>query len=229
MRKRNVIAGTIFLVTALASNVVFAEGAQLTGNVSATSTYIWRGLPQTADAALQGGLQVDTDKGMYAGGWTSTVTGGSELDIYGGYKGKADFFNYDAGAIVYLYPQEPTGQSLNFFEIYADISRDFYGAKLSLSSDAGTYIEGYATLPLEHWNLGLHLGRYSVDDTYDGFKYGYALYSANPIKDDYFDFRIGASKDVGGFTVEFALSDTNLSGPLGDYRTTINVSKKFIP
>lgn len=231
MTKRNVLARVIFtlLLTTLSAPAVFAQGNQLTGNVTATSTYIWRGLPQTLDAALQGGVQVDTDKGIYAGGWTSTVSGGSELDVYGGYKGKADVFNYDAGAILYLYPQEPSALDLNFFEVYVDISRDFYGAKLSLSSDAGTYIEGYATLPLEHWNLGLHIGRYAIDDSYDGFKYGYNFYDANPIKDNYFDFRVGASKDVGGYTVEFALSDTNLSGPLGDYRTSINISKDFTP
>jgi len=222
MTKRNVLAGVIFLFSTLATTTGFAQGNQLTGNVTATSTYIWRGLPQTIDAALQGGMQVNTDKGVYAGGWTSTVAGGSELDIYGGIKGNAGQLKYDAGAIVYLYPQEPPGRDYNFFEIYADISRDFYGAKLSLSSDAGTYVEGYATLPLEHWNLNMHIGHYSIDNTYDGFVDA-------GVTENYFDFRVGASKDVGGYTVEFALSDTNLSGPLGDYRTTINVSKDFTP
>lgn len=224
MTKRNVLAGVFILTTAM-TTTAFAQGDQgttLTGNLSATSTYIWRGLPQTVDAALQGGMQVDTGIGMYVGGWTSTVAGGSELDVYGGYKGKAGVLNYDAGGILYIYPNAPTGSDYNFFEIYGDISRDFYGAKLSISPDAGVYVEGYATIPIEQWNLGLHLGRYNIDDTYDGFKDA-------GITDNYFDFKIGMSKDVGGYNVEFALTDTNLSGPLGDYRTSINVSKSFTP
>ena len=222
MTKRNIFTGVIVTLLVLATQSftnAYAEGNQLSGNVTATSTYIWRGLPQTSEAALQGGVQLDTGKGVYAGGWTSTVTDGSEIDIYGGYKGKADVFNYDAGLIMYYYPQEPSGQDYNFFEAYIDVSRDFYGAKLSVSSDAGTYLEAYATFPVQDWHLGLHAGRYAIDDSFDPFK---GL-------DDYFDLRVGLSKDVGGFDVEFALSDTNLSGPLGDYRTTINVSKNFTP
>jgi uncharacterized protein (TIGR02001 family) len=221
MTKRNLFTGIIITLILALQSTAYAESNQLSGNVTATSTYIWRGLPQTSEAAMQGGAQLDTGN-VYFGGWTSTVLGGSEVDLYGGYKGKADVFNYDAGAILYIYPQEPDGKDYNFAEFYVDVSRDFYGAKLSLSSDAGTYLEAYATFPLQDWHLGLHAGRYAIDESYDGFKDA-------GVTDDYFDLRVGVGKDVGGFDVEFALSDTNLSGPLGDFRTTISASKNFTP
>lgn len=230
MIKRKVLSGLSIISTLFILLPSMASGApteSMTGNVSATSTYIWRGLPQTSEAALQGGVQADFPQNVYIGAWTSTVLGGSEVDVYGGYKGKADLFNYDAGAIFYLYPNEyrrGNGQKadLSFLELYVDISRDFYGAKLSISSDAGTYVEGYATMPLEHWNLGLHVGRYAIDKNYHGFL-------DSGIQKDYFDFKIGVSKDVGGFDLEFALTDNNLSGDNGDFRTAVTVSKGFTP
>lgn len=230
MMKRIVLSGlgiitSLFIL--LPAITLAAPTESMTGNVSATSTYIWRGLQQTSEAAVQGGVQADFPQNVYVGAWTSTILGGSEVDIYGGYKGKADLFNYDAGAIFYLYPNEPDNTDLSFLEIYADISRDFYGAKLSISSDAGTYIEGYATIPLEAWSLGLHIGRYAIDKEYDGFK-------GLGIDKNYFDFKIGVSKDVGGFDVEFALTDNNLSATnqdpnVGDFRTAVTVSKSFTP
>lgn len=234
MIKRNVLSGFLlsaFFVVLLPSMASAAPTESMSGNVSATSTYIWRGLAQTTDAAVQGGIQADFPQNIYAGAWTSTVDaggkGGSEVDLYGGYKGKADLFGYDAGAIFYLYPNEYrrfNGQKadLSFLELYVDLSRDFYGAKLSISSDAGTYLEGYATIPLEAWNLGLHIGRYAIDKDYHGF-------IDSGIQKNYFDFKVGVSKDVGGFDVEFALTDNNLSGDIGEFRTAVTVSKGFTP
>ena len=242
MNTRNVLSGLIIsaaLVTSAPSISFAAPINELSGNVTATSSYIWRGLSQTTGTALQGGIEASMGDGVYAGAWMSnvdsfdldinipagTATGsahsGSEVDIYGGYQGKADVFNYDAGAILYFYPNEPAGADLNFVELYVDVSRDFYGAKVSISSDAGVYLEGYASMPLEHWNLDLHIGRYSVEEDYDGYPF-------NPM-DDYFDFKIAVSKDVGGFGLEFALTDTNLSGSAGDFRTAVTVSKDFTP
>lgn len=219
-------AALLLLTPAIGQTEEAQAGTEsLTGNVTATSTYIWRGLAQTSEAALQGGMQFNMSNGAYAGAWTSTVLGGSEIDVYGGYKGKADLFNYDAGVIAYHYPNDAVfSLDLNFVEIYADISRDFYGAKVSISSDVGTYLEGYATIPVEHWNLGLHVGRYSIEKDYPGFGP-----TAVNITEDYFDFRVAMGKDVGGYEVEFAVADTNLSGTNGDFRTSISVSKDFTP
>ena len=92
----------------LASTSVVATVAQAgtTGNIGATSNYIWRGVTQSNDqAAVSGGVDWDHDSGAYAGGWTSSLGGGQyELDVYGGYAFDTGAFSHDVGGIFYLYP-----------------------------------------------------------------------------------------------------------------------------
>ena len=83
-----------------------------TANIALVSQYKFRGIDQTwGRPAVQGGADLVAANGLYAGTWASNVSGNSypggslELDLYGGYNGKAsDDWSYTVGAYGYVYP-----------------------------------------------------------------------------------------------------------------------------
>ena len=89
-----------------------ASALATTANVALVSQYKFRGIDQTwGRPALQGGVDLATASGLYAGAWASNVSGNStpggslELDLYAGYNGKlGDDLGYTVGAYGYLYP-----------------------------------------------------------------------------------------------------------------------------
>ena len=216
----------LILAAATSSNVTAAEASaasNLSANLAATSTYVWRGLAQTLDAAVQGGLDYTTADGPHGSLWTSTVTGGSELDVTLGFAGVATKgIHYDVGLILYMYPQYEAaaapGQDFNFNEIYAEISKDMLSARFSTSPDAGNYIEVNANFAkfAASWDLGVHFGAYDVDTGY----------TALP-GEDYNDYNVSLGNKVDGFDLTFTLSDTDL--PDDSYRTIITLGKNFKP
>lgn len=225
LRKQASLA-IVLIAFSSASPTLFAasekNSATITGNITAASTYVWRGLPQTVDAALQGGIDYATAEGLHAGIWTSNVAAGSELDFTVGFAGKAKQFGYDVGLIIYTYPQYeaaagPT-QDYNFNELYASISVDMFNTRFSTSSEAGTYIELNANVEevVSKWDLGLHIGTYNVEADFDGLP-----------GEDYNDYSASLSTTVNGLGLSFTLSDTDLTDD--SYRTVISVSKDFTP
>ncbi|MCF6330521.1 MAG: TorF family putative porin [Sulfurimonas sp.] len=117
------------LVAALATTVSFATDFKndvvVSANVAMTSNYVWRGMTQTNDnMATQGGFDLDY-KGAYFGAWGSNISHaeGVELDLYAGYMGKILNFSYDAGFILYAYPNAVDAN--NFGEVYMGAGYDF--------------------------------------------------------------------------------------------------------
>lgn len=225
LTRYSVITAAVFAVLPAApAHADFVLNGNYVGNVAATSTYVWRGLAQTSGAALQGGANYSDPSGIHTGVWTSNVDGdgvwasnaggggvsGSELDLMGGYSGRAGTINYDAGIVVYRYSQYDS--SASFEEVYAGIIQGALSAKISTSSKRGTYFEVGALLPVNQWNMALHFGSYSRDNL-----------------EDYIDYSITLSRQLTGFKVGFMLSDTDLDGADEDFRTVVSVSKDFIP
>lgn len=105
---------------------VLAQG--LTVNASVTNNYVWRGITQSDEEfAVQGGADYDFGNGFAIGTWLSTIDfnddSSFEADVYGSFSGMFnDMFGYTVGAIGYLYPDQPSGSDLNFFEIYGGLS-----------------------------------------------------------------------------------------------------------
>jgi uncharacterized protein (TIGR02001 family) len=174
---KNMVAGL-----ALAAAVPMTASAALSGNIGYTSNYLWRGMTQTSDAsAISGGIDYSHDSGVYAGLWTSNVTGGSELDAYVGYSGEAGDFSYDVGYISYMYPQ--TMGAADFSEIY--VGGGYGPASLTYSLDSAndtSYIDLSASFDLsEKMGMGVHYGTwgnsasgtdYSVTLTSGDFSFG---------------------------------------------------------
>ena len=122
----------------------------VTGNMTITSDYRFRGISQTfgegfftPGPAIQGGIDYSHKGGFYLGNWNSNVSGnqfpngaGIEMDFYGGWKGQFDDFGIDVGTIYYYYPGSKftyTGGSttINNWEAYLGGSWKFLSLKYS--------------------------------------------------------------------------------------------------
>ena len=228
----------------------FAAAAQqaspIAGNMSLVSDYRFRGLSQTfEEPALQGGFDYAHSSGIYLGNWNSSISdsfyAGSplEMDFYGGYKGTAGALGYDIGVLYYYYPGSNApalGGTIDNLEVYAGVScqflslkyfhavSDFFGAP---NTDGSNYIDLTATFDLgQGWGVNGHIGQQKV-------KNASAL--------DYTDYKLGVTKDVGGWLFGAAFIDTDDDAALytftnpasgttknvGDSTIVFSVSKTF--
>lgn len=202
-------------------------------NVGLASDYLYRGISQTqGNGAIQGGLDVAHESGLYVGTWASNVDFGGkasvEFDYFLGFAGSlGEELSYDLGWIKYAYPGESL---LNFSETYASLSA--YGASLgaAYSSDfGGSDSTLYAYLGYEHslpYDIGLALqyGRYDFKQA-----------TFNSGKSAYNDWSVGLSKTLAGLDFALTYTDTNLgssdcAGFAGkkdycDANVTVSVSK----
>jgi uncharacterized protein (TIGR02001 family) len=198
--------------------------AELTGNVGVASQYLFRGLEQSGDAAVQGGLDYSAASGFYAGTWASTInfsgvssTGsGAEVDFYAGFAGEAGAIGYDVGAIYYWYSEEdePAGASPdpsnNTVEIYAGVSAGPVGLKLyyslsdyfALTSEDVFYVVANAGFPIsEKLSFGASVGVTKADQ---------AIFNAGTEK-EYLDYSIGlTAAPAEGFEMGLNLIGTDL-------------------
>ncbi len=85
----------------------------VSGSAAIASDYRFRGVSQSdGEMAVQGGITVSHESGLYAGVWGSNLAGWGtfgganvELDLIGGYKAKlADNATLDGGLTWYMYP-----------------------------------------------------------------------------------------------------------------------------
>jgi len=197
--------------------VVAAETSphEITGNVSLNTDYRYRGVSQTFKGpAIQGGFDYAHSSGAYLGTWASNVDSeflngaNIEIDVYGGYGGKiTEDLSYDVGGLYYYYPgQSANTTKINTFEVYAGATWKWLNVKYShaatkffgvTDSKNSNYLEGNVTAPLPmDIELGLHYGHQKVEGAFGG---------------SYNDWKVGVSKNVGGFDLGLAYVDTDLS------------------
>jgi uncharacterized protein (TIGR02001 family) len=235
MMKKTGLAIAISLLAT--SSVVFAEetneetfyGFTPTASVSLTTDYMWRGVSQTNnDPAIQGAFDLSHESGLYLGVWGSNVEFGDqktsmELDAYVGFSRDTNFggqlpftINYDLGVAHYEYtassPANFTelyfGASVSPFEHFNFSTYYYYGLKIH-GVKPGEYTDisaDYTFLPETPYAFTVlaHGGYYNQKNT---DSYG----------DDYWDWKIGVSKDIGGFNIEVAYFDTDNPGGGGIY------------
>lgn len=227
----------------------------LSGNITLTSDYVFRGVSQTQNGpAIQGGFDYAHASGLYAGTWASNVAwvkeGGfkddssMEIDLYGGYKGSMGDVGYDVGVIGYFYPGDKVAgmANTNTTEVYLGASWKFLSAKYSHvvsknfigwvnpvngdESKNSSYIELNANYDLGGgWGVLGHVGYQKVKDFFDA--------AGNDA--DYTDWKLGVSKDIGFGVVSLAYTDTNaedivytIAGEkIADGRVFVSFSKSF--
>lgn len=245
--RRAVLCGA--MLAAFGAHADDAPAGALSGSLTVTSDYLFRGISQTDHRpAAQLGLEYDGTSGWYLGGWASNVSwlsDGStptqpvsnslEVDAYAGWRGQfnADW-RWDAGLYLYAYPGSyPHGYiSPQTLEGYAWLgwktltlkySRSFsnlFGVPGSHGSD---YLELSWHQPLApDWTLEAHVGRQQV---------------ARHAAASYDDWKLGVTRTFGqGWSLALEWHDTdarravytNVQGTyLGRATVLLSVAKTF--
>ena len=219
--KKPLLAVLTLAVAGLFSAAAHADG--LSANVSLVTKYKYRGQDQsdpTKDAvpALQGGFDY-TLGGFYVGNWNSAVGfgHGTEMDFYGGYKGKMAMLDYDVGVLQYYYPGSGAS-SLNTTEVYGALGWQFITAKYSLtvSDEYFGILEsrntGYLDISANYeitkgLTLNAHVGQTFFPSD--------AKNAAGVV--NYTDYKLGLTYDLGnGFSVAGAAVGANKKNVYGD-------------
>lgn len=178
---KKTIIKPLILATAVASSPMIATSAQaasVSGNIGVFSQYILRGIttaPENDDAAVQGGLDVGFDNGIYLGYWGSSLgygngQNGFENDFYGGYAGSVGDFSYDLGVVHYEYINI---DDANGTEVYASAGYGPFsvGAKTLVDdvvwgNQGDTYWTASFSQPLpQGFNFDATLGYYTYEDS----------------------------------------------------------------
>ncbi|MDQ1207726.1 uncharacterized protein (TIGR02001 family) [Acinetobacter baylyi] len=115
-----------------ATNVLDKDQWNLSGNVTLASDYHWRGISLTQNQpAIQGGLRVTHQSGLYAGVWASNT------DVLNGASIEADFM------VGYRYAfSKATGVTLQYIDI------NYPGAKVNFETDFSEF-----SIALDHHSL----------------------------------------------------------------------------
>lgn len=128
--------GTMLASTpALAQDTAPPSALTINGSATLVSDYRFRGISQSdRNIAVQGGLTLTHESGLYAGLWGSSVDdyvtasgqGHQELDLIAGFRRTIDDTTFDIGAVYYVYPKSKLPGDLSssdFIEPYASVSR----------------------------------------------------------------------------------------------------------
>ncbi len=99
-------------VPAMAQETAPPEPITVSGSASVASDYRFRGVSQSdKNVAVQGGITIAHESGLYIGTWGSNLAGWGtfgganlELDLIAGYKHTFDTATVDAGVTWYTYP-----------------------------------------------------------------------------------------------------------------------------
>jgi uncharacterized protein (TIGR02001 family) len=187
-----------------------ANDLKVSGNIGATSNYIWRGMTQTKDkSSTNGGIDLDY-KGFYAGTWASNVDFGTkanyELDLYGGYSGAYNGLTYDLSYLAFMYPDSK--DSSDFSEVTLALGYDI--DKLSLGAS-------YSKTVYEEWTGGTK--PYYVEGT---ASYDFGVASLDLSYGDYENtgknYTVGVSKsfELEGNSLDLALKYANFDSDAGN-------------
>ncbi len=188
-----------FRLTALVILSWFAatvSAADLTGNVGATTNYVFRGFTQSDNGpAIQGGVDYAHASGFYAGAWASTVKlcgtscdSGLEADLYFGanFKLQNDLV-FDIGYIAYEYSNSNSNSA---HEIY--LGGRYHGFSLTYydGHEVGDYSYLDLKVKVELQDKAYLIGHYGMKNVKSG--------------NDVNDVSLGIAKEM--WDVDFALT-----------------------
>ncbi len=185
----------------------------LSANAAIVSDYRFRGISLSdRNPAIQGGIDVGMDNGLFVGTWASSVadTGGSnvELDLYAGYGGSAAGLDYTVTVLGYVYPG---GNGVNYYEVSAGVQKTLGPASLGVDvayvpdqtnfPGDNVYVSGTAGLaiPATPFSATARIGRETSDfiskwDWEAGISYASGNFSSSL---SYVDSDYGAVSEAG--------------------------------
>ncbi|MBR0553272.1 TorF family putative porin [Stakelama marina] len=232
MRFSTLSVGALLLastVPAMAQDTAPPPPVTVSGGVTVTSDYRFRGLTQSDEGpAFQGTVNINSDTGFYIGTWYSTIDGktslpgygNEEVDFYGGYTKSLDNgVGFDVGLLYYYYPNGASGLNTDFFEPYASVSYSIgpvdtklgaayawggqSGLDFTSGNDDNLYVYGEAStaIPGTPLSVNAHLGHTSG-----------SLGLVNPgASDKYWDWSTGVEWSGGPITGGVKYVDTDIS------------------
>ena len=130
-------------VAARAQDVPEPKAITVSGSVALVSDYRFRGVSQSGgDPAVQGGLTVTHESGVYASVWSSSISfdklgagavyGSQEVDLSAGWSREvASGLTADVGLTFYAYPGGHVGKA-NYFEGYGSLATTYGPARVKL-------------------------------------------------------------------------------------------------
>ena len=223
--KISAMLGAAILIGAALANptsVSAQDKLSLTGNAAVVSDYRYRGITQTTfKPAVQVGADLALPNGLYLGAWATNIKwikdygaidfenkgtvgikGGTEVDIYGGYKAEiAKGITGDIGLLRYQYPgnslAKHTGyDNANTTEVYGALSFGPATLKYSrsttnlfgnINSKGSGYLDLSASFDMGNgWTVSPHVGRQTI---------------ANSPAGNYVDVSLGVTKDFSGLLI----------------------------
>jgi uncharacterized protein (TIGR02001 family) len=240
--KKTLIAAAVTGVFALPMLALAADAPAsphtLTGNLTLTTDYRFRGISQTFEKpAIQGGIDYSHSSGFYLGNWNSNVNEGAgfpesnlEMDFYGGYKTSFGDFGLDVGAIYYYYPgsdanvargttftNPKNGQTYNGSvdnkEIYIGGSWKFVSLKYYHSVD--DYFSAPDTKGSNYIDLSASydLGNgWGINGHVGSLRVKNYHAGTDASDADYTDYKLGVTKDLNGWLVGLAYIGTDSKG-----------------
>jgi uncharacterized protein (TIGR02001 family) len=245
MKKLLPVAIALSAVTAPAVAVADDMGMEFSANITATSNYVWRGLSQSGnDAAIQGGVDMETEAGIYAGAWLSSLGGGepsSENDFYLGWASDLgdSGLGLDVGYVYYAYFDNP--DETDFGEIYVNLSFDILSAGAAYVTNTGNdndgeaYDEGDiyfwvgANFDLGNdWSVGGTVGYTAFENDGDT---GWVNNSGSVVElSNYYNAQIDLTRSAGDFgdvTLSVSYADEEMQNDDDDIITFISWNKGF--
>ena len=215
----------IYANTSFAGGHESAESSphEWSANMAILSEYSFRGVSQSnEDPAIQVGIDYAHETGFYVGFWASSVEFNDgpnatqiETNFYTGYGGSYGKVDYDLGFLYYYYPEEDAdepGSGLgeqDLWEIYGSL-----GTTFDMESEP-SITAGFAYSPDYYGSDG--------DSIYIYGEFGFSLGPISPYATvayldvegdkttpagyDYVHYTIGASADIGQFTLDLYWSD----------------------
>lgn len=217
------------IVAAAAALMPVVAAAQstspLTGNLTVTSDYRFRGISQSyKQFALQGGVDYAHSSGLYAGNWNSSISGNQypngaslEMDFYGGYKAAlGNGVSVDVGGLYYFYP----GAYYNGFDSKPDYDNFelYFGAAFGpVSAKISVAVTDFFGLDETTGANGSSKGSYYLEANYAteimpkvtlGAHIGYQ--DVRNYSDlNYVDYKVGVTYDWTGWMLGAAIVGTN--------------------
>ena len=219
---------TKLLSSALLLALPALANAEVSGYVTLTSDYMFRGLSlNDKDPAIQAGLDWSSENsGWYAGVWASPVTDDTEVDLFVGYAGElSEGLEYDLMAVYYAYLDE---NEYNYMELHAGLSKAL-SDNFSLGVNLDYTNDSLGSSAYEDMNA-LHMlvvASFSIqEDLSLELEYGRQGWEEYGEDEDYDWGRLSVLKDYGNFSFDVSAWYNDLDGD-DSSKFTLGVSYNF--
>ena len=203
------------LLAAGAAPAAAQPSVDLSANIGLVSDYRFRGLSLSdRGPALQGGVDLEAEMGLFAGTWVSTIAdyGGAhvEVDLYAGYRGSAAGFALTATANAYFYPG---GSGVNYMEFRLEAEREIGPVTLGVEA---AWVPRQRNVDAANHYLGASAGVAIPGAT--GLTATARAGREQGFYDNKWDWEVGLSYERGPLTASVAYVDSNHGGPAEEGR-----------